>query len=66
MMEFKGPSTAVVRRIVEEQSQPRCQCGFTACQVPTLWCVSGADRWAPAKFFCPTCLPEELRPDAGF
>lgn len=40
-------------------TRPRCQCGLTYLEVPIMWQVLGKDRWAPAVFCCPACLPHE-------
>lgn len=40
---------------------PRCLCGKTAGEVEVMWAYQ-ADRWAEVRFYCPVCLPDELRP----
>ena len=44
---------------------PRCKCGLTPQEVSAMWVISGHDRWAPVKFYCPACLPEELKTEAS-
>jgi hypothetical protein len=48
-LEAKGPPAEL----------PRCQCGLTYYQIPIMW-AHQVDRWAPVKFYCPTCLPPAL------
>lgn len=39
---------------------PRCACGLNHYEVPIMWTVQGADRWAPTAYYCPACLPANL------
>ena len=39
---------------------PRCRCGLSPHEVPAMWVINGADRWAPPDYRCPACLPVEL------
>lgn len=42
----------------------RCQCGLTPAEVPAMW-AHQADRWPAVQFYCPACLPDELRNPNG-
>lgn len=47
-------------------ADPRCACGHTYYDVPDYWMVSyKTDRWAPTRYFCKVCIPDELRAEAG-
>jgi hypothetical protein len=41
-------------------SLPKCLCGLTWNEAPVMWAIAGADRWSPAAFYCPACLPAHL------
>jgi hypothetical protein len=38
-----------------------CRCGLTPQEVPAMWVINAHDRWSPADYRCPACLPGELR-----
>jgi hypothetical protein len=40
---------------------PRCRCGYSWLDVRFLWAIT-PDRWKPASYYCPACLPFEYFP----
>ena len=37
----------------------RCQCGLTPDKVSVMW-AHQTDRWSAVRFYCPSCLPDDL------
>jgi hypothetical protein len=44
---------------------PRCKCGLTPQQAPTMWVINSDKCWEQADFRCPACLPADLAKVAG-
>ena len=61
----KEAETARIREMQQrmearpKREPPRCQCGRTWHELPTMW-AHQTDRWS--GFYCPACLPTHLAP----
>jgi hypothetical protein len=40
---------------------PKCLCGLTCYEAPTLWAIDGGGWPRRVDYYCPACLPHDLR-----